>query len=110
MNRIVAVLFAISCFATSTISSRMLGVGIWFWIIIAAGVIVAASQFIPILYKLGAPVASLLSVISVLAVVLTLLVATIGGSFELGSGETLLMFAFSMIAVFGISLARINKN
>ena len=62
------------------------------------------------LRDLGAVAATILGTVSVCAVVLTLLAATIGGSFELGGSEALLVFSFTMIAVFGFSLARINKK
>ena len=82
----------------------------WFWIITATGMFVAASQFLPALRGLGSVAAFLLAVISVLAVVLTLLAATIGGSFELDNREALLVFGFFMIAVSGFLLARINRK
>lgn len=110
MNKVVAILFAVSCLGTSAVSSSLLGVGMWFWIIIAAGIFVAVSQFLSILSKLGSAVASILGIISVCAVVLTLLASTIGGSSGLGGSETLLVFGFTMIAVTGFSLARLNKS
>lgn len=110
MNRIVAILFAISCFATSIVSGNILGVGMWFWIIIATGLFVAISQFLPILSGLGSVAALLLAVISICAFVLTLLAATIGGSFKLNNSEALLVFGFFMIAVFGLWLFRIKKD
>ncbi|MGB5607139.1 MAG: hypothetical protein WBN51_11505 [Gammaproteobacteria bacterium] len=110
MNKIVAILFAISCFATSAVSGSILGVGMWFWIIIAAGVFVADSQFAPMFRELGSVAALLLGVISVFAVVLTLLAGTIGGSLKLDNREALLVFTFSMIAVSGLSLVSINKK
>ena len=110
MNKIVAILFAIACFATSAVSGSILGVGMWFWIIIVTGVFVAVSQFFSILRSLGSVAALLLGVVSVCAVVLTLLAATIGGSFKLDSKEALLVVTFFMIAVLGFSLVRINKK
>jgi len=110
MNRIIAILFAIACFATSAVSGNILGAGMWFWIIIATGVFVAVSQFIPVLRQFGSVAALLLGVISVLAVVLTLLAATIGGSFKLGNREALLVFTFLMIAVLGFTLVSINRK
>lgn len=110
MNKIVAILFAIACFATSAVSGSILGVGMWFWIIIATGVFVAVSQFVPMLRGLGSVAALLLGVISVCAVGLTLLVATTGGSFKLDNKEALLVFTFFMIAVLGFSLVGINKR
>lgn len=110
MNKILAVLFAISCFATSAVSNSIMGVGMWFWIIIATGIIVAASQFLPVLGELGRGVAMILAVLSVCAVLLTFLAATIGGSFELGGSETLLVISFTMIAIFGFSLTIFTKK
>lgn len=110
MNKTVAILFAMSCFATSFASNSILGAGMWFWVIIATGLFVALSQYRPMLRGIGSAAASLLAVIAVCAVVLTLLAATIGGTFRLGDREALLAFSFFLIAVFGFSLARINKK
>ena len=52
MNKVVAILFAISCFATSAISNNLLGAGMWFWIIVCTGLFVAVSQFLPALRDL----------------------------------------------------------
>ena len=110
MNKAVATLFAISCFVTSFTSGNILGIGMWFWIISATGIFVAASQFLPALRGVGRVAAFLLAAISVFAVVLTLLAATIGGSFKLDNRETLLVFGFFMIAVSGFLLTRIDKK
>jgi len=110
MNKVVAILFGIFCFATSAVSNSILGAGMWFWIIIATGIFVAVSQFSPILRVFGSVAALLLGVISVFAVILTLFAATIGGSFELDNREALLVFTFLMIAVFGFSLVIINRR
>lgn len=82
----------------------------WFWIIIVTGVFVAVSQFLPALRRLGAVAAFLLALISVLAVVLTLLAATIGGSFRLDDREASLVFGFFLIAASGFALARLDKR
>ena len=81
----------------------------WFWIIIATGAIVVMSQFFPGLEKPGAVLASLLSIISTIAIVFGLLAATIGGSFELDGREALLFASFFFVAVFGITLTRVNR-
>lgn len=110
MNRFVAILFALSCVATSFVSGNLLGVGMWFWVILATGFLVAASQFHPSTQSIGAALAGLLGVVSVLAVVLGLVAATIGGSFKLEDNETLLLLCFFLIAVFGFALVRMNKK
>ena len=110
MNRIIGVLFAIACISTSWTSGNLLGVGMWFYIILGTGIGVAASQFVPALERLGAGFASVLAVISVIAALLILLLATTGGSFKLDDSEILLLLSFFMIAVFGFSLARVTKK
>ena len=110
MSKIVAVVFAMSCLLTSYTSATILGVGLWFWIIAATGLFVVASQFVPVLRGVGSAAALLLAVISVLAVVLTLLAATIGGTFKLDNREAVLVFGFFVIAVSGFLLARVNKK
>lgn len=110
MNKITALFFAMICLATSMVSSRMLGIGLWFWVIIITGPLVAVSQFIPLLQNVGAFIASLLGVVSVFAVLLGLVAATIGGSFRLDDNEALLLFLFFMIAVSGFTLSMLNKK
>jgi hypothetical protein len=110
MNKVIALFFALSCLLTAIVSSRLLGVGMWFWIIIACGLFVPVSQFIPMLADLGSAAAAMLATISVLAVVLTLLAANIGGSFSLDGGTALLVFGFSLMAVFGFTLKRMNRR
>ena len=110
MQKVISILFFLSCFATSWVSSSMLGVGMWFWIIIASGIFVGVSSFIPLIETLGAAVASLLATISVLAVLLGLLASTIGDSSDFGDGTGLLLFLFAMIAVFGFVLGSMQKR
>ncbi len=109
MNKLVAILFALACFTTSFASGNILGVGMWFWIIIATGGFVAMSQFIPGLEKPGSVLALLLSMISIFAILFGFLAATIGGSFELDSREALLFASFFLVAIFGIALNRTNR-
>jgi hypothetical protein len=108
LNKILGVFFAISCFATSGLSGSMLGVGMWFWIIVATGFFVAISQFVPGLRGIGTVAASILGVIAILAALLALFVV-IGGSGP-SNEDILLILGFVMIAVFGFSLVRINRN
>lgn len=110
MNRFVAVLFALACFATSAQSNSIMGAGTWFWLIIAIGAFVVLSQFVPKLAGAGAGIALLLAIISICAVLLGLVAATIGGSFRLENAEALLLFLFVLIAVFGFTLAILHKK
>lgn len=110
MNKAIAILFALTCFATSTLSSRMLGFGMWFYIIIAVGAFVAVSHFIPVLVGVGSGLALLLACLSICAVALGLLAATIGGSFTMDTNSAMLLSLFLMIFVLGLSLAILYKK
>jgi hypothetical protein len=110
MNRVVAILFAITCFSTSWISGSLLSVGMWFWVILVSGIVVAISQFFQTTQELGSIVAALISVISIFAVLSGLLAATVGGSFKSDDDGLLLLFSFFLTAVFGFTLVRINRK
>ncbi|BFM14101.1 hypothetical protein R50073_02840 [Maricurvus nonylphenolicus] len=81
MQKIIGALFALCCFSTAAVSNSLMGAGMWFWIITGAGVFVVASQYIPQLQNVGVACAACLSVVSVGAVLMGLVAATIGGSF-----------------------------
>lgn len=87
-----------------------MGVGMWFWVILAAGLLVAACQWIPRLQSLAAGVAFSLSIISILAVLLGLLASTIGGSFNIDSSSAFLLFLFFIIAVLGFVLSSLYRR
>ena len=111
MQKAVSILFFCFCLATSWVSSGMLGVGMWFWIIIAGGIFVGLSAFIPLLEALGVAVASMLTAISVIAVLLGLVaVFTLGDSSDFGEGVGLLLFLFAMIAISGFLLGSLQKK
>tara|TARA_B110000858_G_scaffold198436_1_gene264957 strand:- start:2909 stop:3271 length:363 start_codon:yes stop_codon:yes gene_type:complete len=110
MNKFVGILFAITCFATSALSSSIMGAGLWFWVIIASGLIVAVCQWFPMLQSLAAGVALLLSTLSILAVLLGLLASTIGGSFNIDGSSALLLFLFFVIAVLGFVISSLYRR
>ena len=110
MLKVTSVLFGALCIATALLSNSMMGAGPWFWIIIATGVLVASSSFIPALHVLGALLALLLSLVSICAVLLGLVAATIGGSFRLDGEEAILLFLFGLIAIFGIAVVVLNRK
>ena len=110
MHRTLGVLFAFTFFSTSALSFSMMGAGVWFWIIIGVGLFVAVSQYSTVLRGAGAGLATLLSVISICAVLLGLVAATIGGSFRLETNEAFLLLLFFVIAVLGFCLGRSFKN
>ena len=101
MHKFIGIFFAIACIATSAVSNSIMGAGLWFWVITATGLFVAISQFLPWLRGIGSGFALILSVLSVCAIVLGLLAATIGGSFNMDGGAALLLLLFFLIAVLG---------
>lgn len=101
MHKFIGALFAIACIATAAASNSIMGAGLWFWVIIISGIIVAASQFFPMLRGLGSGLAFILSVLSVLAILLGMLGATVGGSFNMDGSTALLLFLFFVIAALG---------
>tara|TARA_R110002073_G_scaffold12108_5_gene54121 strand:+ start:576 stop:932 length:357 start_codon:yes stop_codon:yes gene_type:complete len=110
MNKVIAILFAIVCFATSAVSNTIMGPGLWFWVIISCGFVVAVSQFYPMIRGVGAGVALILSIISICAVALGLLAATVGGSFNMDGASSLLLLLFFLIAVLGLILSGLYKR
>ena len=110
MNKLVGTLFAITCFSTSALSSSLMGTGLWFWVIIASGFLVAGSQFFPKLESIGSAIAMTLGILSVFAVLLGLLASTIGGSFKIDSSTALLLFLFFLISILGFVIVRLNKK
>jgi len=87
-----------------------MGAGAWFWGIIVVGCLVAISQFYPRLRPVGSGLALLLGIISICAILLGMLAATIGGSFKMDDSFALLMFLFFNIAVLGFILASLYKK
>jgi len=110
MLKVSSVLFGALCIAAALLSNSIMGAGMWFWIIIATGVLVASCSFMPSLNVLGALLALLLSAISICAVLLGLVAATIGGSFRLDGDEALLLFLFGLIAISGIAVVLLNRK
>lgn len=110
MNKLLGVLFAIACFATAGLSGRMLGVGMWFWIIAGAGLVVAVSQFIPSLRGFATLTASVLAVIAAVAASLALFALVALGGSGPSNEDVLLIFGFAMISVLGFSIVKVNRE
>lgn len=102
--------FCYDLFCNFNAIANMLGIGMWFWIILIIGAFVAISQFILPLRGAGSGVALLLSGISLLAVLFGLLAATIGGSFRMDDNSALLLLLFFIISVLGTALAIMYKK
>lgn len=101
-----SVVFAIACTGAAFLSARILGPGMWGWIMLGGGLFVAASAHIPILAVPGRTVGMLAGVLGLLAVGLGLLAATIGGGFKLPGDQGLLLATIFVIAVSGILYSR----
>ena len=110
MEKIISILFMLFCFATALISNSLLGAGMWFWIILLSGLFVGVSAYIPDLAMMGAFIAGLLALVSIGAVLLGLVAATIGGSFRLEGDEAMLLASFFCIALSGLILVVLCKR
>ena len=87
-----------------------MGIGMWFWVIISVGLFVAISQYYSPLRGIGSGLAVLLGIVSICAVFLGLVAATIGGSFHLDDREALLLFLFFIIFLLGLILGFMYKK
>jgi cbb3-type cytochrome oxidase subunit 3 len=110
MDKVISILFALFCFATATLSNSIMGAGMWFWVILLTGLFVAVSAYMPNLIIVGAFLAGLLTGVSICAVLLGLVAATIGGSFRLDGPEAMLLTLFFCIAICGTIIAIRYKN
>ena len=110
MRKTISILFALLCLGTAALSTNILGPGMWFWIIIVAGIFVGISQFFPGLQSASSVIAGFLSVVSVCAVLLGLLAATVGGSFRLDDNEAFLLMSFALVAVSGLTLVALCRK
>ncbi|WP_286266851.1 hypothetical protein [Thalassotalea atypica] len=108
--KITSIVFSLLCLATALVSNTIMGAGMWFWVIVIIGIIVFISAFITKLNIVGVILAGLLSIVSVCAVLLGLLAATIGGSFKLGHLEGLLLVLFALVAITGAIIITLNKK
>jgi hypothetical protein len=110
MNKIIGILFAVVCFSTSALSSHIMGVGMWFWVIIVTGLFSAISQYYPVLRGVGSGLAVLLGILSLLDVGLGLLASTIGGSFKIDFNSAVLLLLFFIIFILGLMLGSMYKK
>jgi len=110
LRKTISILFALLCLGTAALSNSILGPGMWFWIIIVAGIFVGISQFFPGFQSAGSLMAGLLSVVSVCAVLLGLLAATVGGSFRLDDNEAFLFMLFALVAASGFALVALCRK
>jgi hypothetical protein len=110
VEKIISVLFALFCIATALLSKSIMGAGLWFWVILLAGLFVGISAYIQGLGMIGAFIAGLLSLVSIAAVLLGLVAATIGGSFRLEGNEAMLLASFFCIALSGLILVMLCKR
>ena len=110
MAKLLSVLFAMCCLGVAFLSNNILGPGFWFWAISCAGLIVGVTAFIPTLAILGVVIAGLMSSIAVLAILLGLLAATVGGSFRLPEEQVILLALFGLAAFLGFILVIIQTK
>lgn len=105
MQKLLAVLFGLACLATAMISSQILGAGLWSTVMLVTGAFVALSQFIVVLQGLGVALAGLAGLLATGAIMLSLLAANIGGSFNMDDKTGMLLMGFFFMAVLGFTLS-----
>lgn len=101
-----ASIFAAACLAAAFLSGNILGVGMWAWLMLGAGIFVGLSVHFPVLAATGRAVGLLAGVLGFIAVALGLLAATIGGGFKLPADQASLLALIFVIAASGIALSR----
>jgi len=105
-----SIIFALACIAAAYLSGRILGPGMWGWLMLGGGIFVAISPHLGPLREPGRVIATIAGILSTLAAVLTLLAATIGGSFKLPPDEAQLVTAFVIIAIAGFFRSRARSK
>lgn len=108
--KLVSFCMAISCFITAFLSFQLFGEGMWFWVIIGVGLTTLIALFNDKVQPVAVVFSGLLALVSVGAVLLGLVAATIGGSFKMDSASAFLLFFFGLIAVFGSTMVYLNKK
>jgi hypothetical protein len=103
---IISAVFALACACTSVLSASILGLGVWGWLTIFGGLFVGVSPYISSIQAAGRAIALVMAILSLLAVALGLLAATVGGSFRLPSDQALLFALFGMIGISSIVYSR----
>lgn len=100
-------LLAIACFATAALSASILEPGMWGAALIIAGLIFAASPYVPAIQPAVCAIALFAGILALLAVALGLLAATTGGSFRLPDDQAALLAALAVVGILGIV---VNKS
>ena len=105
-NMFSSLIFSSACFCMALISADLLGPGMWGYLFIGGGLFVGVSAFVPALDVAARTTAVLAALLAVAAVLLGLLAATIGGSFQLRGSEAWLLASFAVIAIAGFVRGR----
>ncbi|WP_111980103.1 hypothetical protein [Algibacillus agarilyticus] len=110
MHTKIGFLFMLSCIATFLTSASVVGFGFWGWLICVIGIVSCVTQYYPRLRGLGSLLALLLALGSGITILCGLLASTIGGSFKIEDGLTLLLFMFFVTAILGLTFAIMFKK
>lgn len=102
--------FALGCAAITWQSAAILGTGFWGWLILGVGVIVGVSPYFRYLRELGRVMALLMSGVAFLAILLGLLAATVGGSFNLPANQAALLFSFGTVGILGFVVSKTLRH
>ncbi len=95
-------LLALACFASAVLSAGILGPGMWAAMLVAAGLLFAASPYVPAVQPAARTLSMLGGILALVAVGLVLLAATTGGSFRLPGDQAALLAVLGAGGILGI--------
>lgn len=102
MIAIVRTLFVLVAGATVWLSAALDGVGLWGTALAAAIVLVFVSLFLPLLGRIASVVVRATAALAAVALALTLLAGTVGGSFRISESVQPLLFCFFLLIAIGL--------
>jgi hypothetical protein len=101
MTSILKLLLAATAIGASLHGVNVFGLGMWPIVFSACGIVILASIFLPKLHTTAIAIAKLIGVLSLIAFILLMVAATIGGSFHLSESNQTIAFELALMAVFG---------
>jgi len=107
INRIIALLLAITCIAIAMLSSELVGPGMWGMIILVSGLFIGISPYFRATILPGRAISILLCIICIGAFVLGMVAGTIGSGLD--QEEKLFLFLFLIAGILSGVVAAIQR-
>ncbi len=103
LTQLFKLLFSISATATSLFSIDIFGPGLWSLLFLGIALVVALSVFFRILHTTAVYISRISGVLVSVALILLLIAATTGGSFNMSESNEFFGFMLALLAFFGLS-------